>query len=993
MPIVEHDTLQAFANECRRELRGELRRDRVTRALYATDASNYQVTPLAVVLPRDAADVATAMRLAAVYGLPVLPRGGGSSLAGQAVGAALVIDTTKHMHGFLALDAEARRARVQPGMTLQALNERLAPHGLKFGPDPASSVVCTLGGMVGNNSTGAHSILYRMTADNLQAADVVLADGTPARFEPTPRAAISRLVERGGLLGQIYQRVPAIVAGAQGALDERRPNTWRRCGGYNLDRLRDQQFLNLAELICGSEGTLAAITELELELVPVPRHTAIVLVAFDSLNSSLEAVPAMLESGPSAIEQIDRYLMRMQREAGGDYSIAQFIGADKPDSLLITEFYGQSVAELRDKIACLERLLRAQASGFRTYTFLDLAAQQKVWLMRKAQAGLLMRQRGDLKPLNFIEDVAVPVEHLAAYIRDIARCCDELGVEITMGAHASAGCLHVLPFVNLKTARGIEHMRQITEAAAELVLGYKGVLSSEHGDGLARSWLNRFVFGEQIYAAFEQVKEAFDPQRRLNPGKIVDGPPQGENLRYGTNYTTIPLTTGFDWSADGGFAGAVEMCNGQGYCRKVTSGTMCPSYMVTRDERDSTRGRANALRNTLSGRLPAETLFSDEIYEVLDLCVGCKACQSECPSVVDMTRMKSEWLYHYHQRKGLDLQTRAFAQMPLLSRLVTALPPMARLANGAMRLPLLSGLLKRPVGVAAERHLPLFAAERFSRWLARHHSPVPAPREPAPEAEDLPVVLYIDTWAEHHYPPVAQAAYQVLSAAGYRVIVPAYACCGRTYLSKGLLDHAKLQAERVFESLGHYARAGLPIVGLEPSCILTFRDEYLTLTRHPLRHELARQALTFEEFVARHPERFAAVLDSGRAGSALLHGHCHQKAQVGTKAARAALNLAGFSVAEVDSGCCGMAGSFGYQARHYAVSKAMAERALIPAVAAAPAETTIIAAGMSCRQQIGDFASRRALHPAEALAARLHGRKLLSLARAQREKAGVEGKP
>jgi FAD/FMN-containing dehydrogenase/Fe-S oxidoreductase len=970
MPTVDQGKLQAFAEECRRALRGDLRDDRISRALYATDASNYQRTPLAVVLPRDRDDIVAAMSLAARYELPVLPRGGGSSLAGQSVGEAVVIDTSTYMHGLLEVDVAGMCARVQPGMSLQALNERLAQQGLKFGPDPASSVVCTVGGMVGNNSTGAHSILYRMTADNLHAVDCVLADGTPARFAPTPAHEVSRIVERGGLLGRVYQQVPAIAEAARPALDARRPDTWRRCGGYNLDRLLDQTPLNLAELICGSEGTLAMIAEVELKLVPTPRRTAIVLVAFDELNASLEAVPAMLESDPAAIEQIDRYLMRMQREAGGDYSIAQFIGADNPDSLLITEFYGASEAELCAKIEQLQRLLAAHAGGFRCYTFMDAAAQANVWLMRKAQAGLLMRQRGDLKPLNFIEDVAVPVTQLAAYIRDITRFCDELGVNVTMGAHASAGCLHVLPFVNLKTADGVEKMRRISEAAAELVLGYKGVLSSEHGDGLARSWLNRHVFGEAVYASFGQLKAAFDPEGRMNPGKIVDGPPQGESLRYGPRYATIPLKTAYDWSADGGFAGAVEMCNGQGYCRKVTSGTMCPSYMVTRDERDSTRGRANALRNALNGQLPSEMLFGDEVGAVLDLCVGCKACQSECPSVVDMTRMKSEWLYHRHQRRGLDLQTRAFAQMPRLSRLATASPLLARLANLALGRWPLAALARRPAGVAPERHLPRFAPERFSRWLARS-SPTRALRGSGPGHESQKVVLYVDTWAEHHYPGVARDAHRVLSAAGFEVIVPEYVCCGRTLISGGLLDEAKLQAERVFARLGEYLSAGLPIVGLEPSCILTFRDEYLALTRHPRRQDLARQALTFEEFVARHEQRVAAVLDVGAGGQALLHGHCHQKAQVGTSAAHAALRAGGYAVAEVDSGCCGMAGSFGYEAAHYAVSKAMAERALIPAVRAAHTDTTVVAAGMSCRQQIADFAGRAALHPAEALAAHL----------------------
>ncbi|HWQ13765.1 MAG TPA: FAD-linked oxidase C-terminal domain-containing protein [Roseiflexaceae bacterium] len=969
------DTIRDFVHACRRDLRGEVRADRVTRALYATDASSYQIEPLAVVLPRDRDDIAAAMTHAARLGLPVLPRGGGSSLAGQAVGAAVVIDTTKYMHGLLALDAEARRARVQPGMTLQALNDRLARHGLKFGPDPASAVVCTAGGIVGNNSTGAHSILYRMTADHLHALEVVLSDGTPARFAPTPRRQIAAHVMRGGLLGAIWQRVPAIVARARPALDARRPATWRRCGGYNLDRLLDADPINLAELVCGSEGTLAAITEVELKLVPLPKESAVVLAAFDDQHAALEAVPAMLTSDPSAVEHIDRYLMRMQREAGGDYSIANFIGADDPEAVLIVEFYGDTRAEVLAKIERLEGILAVHGGACRTYRFLEPAAQRAVWLMRKAQAGLLMRLRGDVKPINVIEDVAVPVEHLAAYVRDVTRVCAELGAPVTMGAHASAGCLHVMPFVDLKRADGVETMRRISAAAADLVLHYKGAMSSEHGDGLARSWLNRHIFGDEIYEAFRQVKAAFDPDNRMNPGKVVDGPPMTEHLRYGEGYATIPLVTQFDWSADGGFAGAVEVCNGQGYCRKVEGGTLCPSYMVTRDERDSTRGRANALRNALSGRLPREALFGPELHGVLDLCVGCKACQSECPSSVDMARIRSEFLYHYHREHGASLRTRAFAHMPQLSRLVTRSPLVARLANAALGAPPLAALIARTLGITPAHPLPPFATQTFSAWRKQEASSggaLTVERSSVQAFNAPPVVLFADTWAEHHEPGVARAAYRVLRAAGFAVIVPEYTCCGRTLLSKGFLPQAKLAAERVFERLAPYIEQEIPVVGLEPSCVLAFRDEYLTLTRHPRRAALARLALTFEEFVARNADRIrpALVPAEGR-GKLLLHGHCHQKAQVGTGPARQALALAGYEVCEVDSGCCGMAGSFGYEREHAAVSRAMAERALLPAVRACDPDTTIAAAGVSCRHQIAGLAGRRALHPAEALAARL----------------------
>ncbi len=966
MSAVSLDQVNAFVVDASKNIRGEVRVDSISRSLYSTDASNYQITPLAVTLPKDRGDVITLMTLAAQYGLPVLPRGGGSSLAGSTVGEAVIIDASKYMNGLVSLDIAQGRARVLPGTNLQWLNNQLAKHGLKFGPDPASAVVCTLGGMVGNNSTGSHSILYHMTADNLHAVDVVLSDGTPAHFEPTPRRDIAQHVVKGGLLGMIWQSVPYIVEQARAALDARRPNTWRRCGGYNLDRLLtaipgdNSGAINLAELICGSEGTLGMLTEIELKLVPLPKHTGIVLVAFDDQNASLEAVPHMLAANPSAIEQIDRFLMDMQRAAGGEYSIGNFIGADDPNSLLITEFYGDTPQEVQHKMADLDCILAQHAGVHRRYQFTDGAAQKGVWEMRKAQAGLMMRQRSQLKPVNLIEDVAVPVDQLAAYIRDITCVADDLGLKLTVGAHASAGCLHVSPFVNLKTQEDIDKSRKLSEAAADLVLHYKGALSSEHGDGLVRSWLNKHVFGNEIYRAFQLVKRAFDPHSRMNPGKIVDGPPQEHNLRFGPNYQaaqTFQPQTLFDWSADGGIANAIEQCSGVGYCRKTTSGTMCPSYMVTRDERDSTRGRANALRNAMNGRLPREMLFSEDMKAVLDLCVGCKACQTDCPSSVDMTRIKSEWQHGYNQQHGVSLRSWLFANMPRLGDWVTGIPGLARITNAVLGVPELERVVGKMMGIAPQRHLPRFATT--DRVGLRDRAGL------------SPVVLYIDTWARHHYPQIGQAAYDVLTAAGYNVIVPEYVCCGRTYLSEGLLNDARDNAEQVLRVLGGYAEAGTPIIGLEPSCILSFRDEYPALTQHPARHALAKVACTFEEFVARHADIFAKVIVPQPSGTALLHGHCHQKAQSGTRAAHKTLALAGYQVSEPDSGCCGMAGSFGYEADHYDVSKAMAERVLIPAIQATAVDTLVVAAGVSCRQQIQDFAGRPALHPAEVLAKQL----------------------
>ena len=566
--------------------------------------------------------------------------------------------------------------------------------------------------------------------------------------------------------------------------------------------------------------------------------------------------------------------------------------------------------------------------------------------------------------------MAVPVAQLAAYIRDVTHAADEIGLKITLGAHASAGCLHVSPFVNLKNQEDIFKMKQLAQATAELVLNYKGALSSEHGDGLARSWLNRHVFGEEIYNAFKQVKRAFDPHNLMNPGKIVDGPPIENNLRFGINYSTIQPNTQFDWSAEGGIVNAIEQCSGVGYCRKVDSGTLCPSYQVTLDERDSTRGRANALRNALSGKLPREKLLGDEMRGVLDLCVGCKACQSECPSSIDMARIKSEWQHLYHQQHGLSLGEWFFANMPRIGEWLSHVPALAKFANGLLDAELIAAPIKKILGVAQERNLPKFEPLVIDYWQSKK-LPI------ANSQSQNQVVLYLDTWSRHHYPHIAAAAYEVLSAAGFDVIVPKYVCCGRTYISKGLLNEARESADAVIENLSEFVMQGIPVVGLEPSCILSFRDEYPSLSTHSHRHSLVKLAFTFEEFVANNVERFSECLQRSKPSEGferspcqvLLHGHCHQKAQVGTKPAHTALQLAGYVVTEVDSGCCGMAGSFGYEADHYAISQQMAERALMPAVHNASDDTLIVAAGVSCRQQIKDFSGRTALHPAEVLRA------------------------
>ncbi len=955
-----------FAADLAPQLQGDVRTDTYNRVLYSTDASIYQVMPLAVVVPRNADDVIAAVQTAARYQLPVLPRGGGTSLAGQTVNEAVIIDLSR-LSRILEINAAERWVRVEPGIIRARLNAALGQRGFKFGPDPATDNRAQIGGITGNNSTGSHSILYGMTADQVMQMDTVLADGSRVDFGPLSDEEVAQKAALDSLEGQVYRGLTAILAEHGKAIRDRLPRTWRRCGGYNLERLipgatdnvspmppqrwADDRF-NLAKLMTGSEGTLGTVLGVQLNLVPLPRAKGLAVLHFDDLYAALEAIPALLEVGPSAVELLDQTQMDLCRQSEV-WSRRLYFVEGRPSAVLITEFYGENEAEVAAKLDRLAALVKGLPVGAMP-RLTDARSQADVWDIRKAGLGLLMSLRGDAKPLPFIEDVAVPVDHLASYIRDVQRVCDAVDTPLAMYAHASAGCVHLRPIVNLKDAQGIRDMETIARMTVDLVLGYHGVLSSEHGDGRVRSWLNRYFFGDEVYEAFRQVKAAFDPEGRLNPGNIVDALPIDRHLRFGADYQTVPLYENLDWSADHGFAGAVEMCNGAAVCRKVDGETMCPSYMVTFEEEHSTRGRANLLRAAMMGLLPRDQLFGERMAEVMELCISCKACKTECPSRVDMAKIKLEWQGHYWRHHAPSLRTRLFAHMPLFSRIGSRFAP---LANAVLGFRLTRNLLDLALGIDRRRKLPSFEPAFTSQ--SRPFTPT-----------GKKVVLYVDTWANYHETAVAQAAWDVLTAVGYEVIVPGYACCGRTYLSKGFVDRARQAADRVMNILAPYARAGVPIVGLEPSCILTVRDEHQYLSQHPDRETVAAFTFTFEEFAAQHADEWADLFEAD-ASPVLMHGHCHQKAMVGTDPARTALGLCHDHVHEVDSGCCGMAGAFGYEKEHYDLSRQMAYRKLVPAMSSAAEDVTLVAAGTSCRHQIKDFAGKDALHPAQVLAGAL----------------------
>ncbi len=942
--------------ELRKVVEGEVRFDDYSRLLYATDASMYQVEPIGVVLPRSAADVRAVLELANRYNVPVLPRGGGTSLAGQTVNHAVVLDFSKFMNRVLEVNREELWCRVQPGLVQDELNAHVRPLGLLFGPDTSTSNRATIGGMCGNNSAGSHSIAYGKTLDHVLELTCLLADGSEVVLRDLTADELETKSRGDGLEGQIYREVRRLVAQHADEIRARYPKIMRRVSGYNLDEFLKPQSFGLHRLAVGSEGTLVVVVEMKMRLVPRPRHTALDVVHYASLEEALESSQDILTTGPYAVELTDKLILDLARGNIEQRQRMGFVQGD-PQAIMLVEYAGESEAEVRAKVDALERLRARKRMGYAAHAAFDPAEQTSIWKLRKAGLGLLLGLKGDRKAIAFVEDTAVDPAKLPAFIARFREVLRRHDAAAGYYGHCSVGCLHIRPLIDLKDAGEIGKMQRIAEEITALVLEFGGALSGEHGDGRARSPFNEALYGPRLYDAFRQVKRAFDPKGLLNPGNIVDAPPMTEHLRFGAGYRTWEPETLLDFSAQGGFAAAVEMCNGIGVCRKKLEGTMCPSYMATLDEEHSTRGRANALRAVLSARVPAADFTGKRLYEVLDLCLECKACKAECPANVDMAKLKYEFLAHYYRAHGLPLRNRLFGHIHQLARWGSALAPVSNwLARSAPH----RWLLERLAGIDRRRPLPAFAATSFPAWFAR-------PR-PGATGERGRVVLFHDTFNSYQTPDVAVAATRLLETAGYRVVLPDRRCCGRPMISKGMLAEAREAAAYNVARLVGFAREGLPIVGLEPSCLLTLRDEYVDLLRSDDARLVASQSLLLEEFLQRELAAGRGLpFAAGSGRKALLHGHCHQKALVGTGPTVAVLRAAGYEVSEVDAGCCGMAGSFGFETEHYDLSLQIAGRRLVPAVKAVGPEVAVCAPGISCRQQIEHTTGRRASHPAELL--------------------------
>ncbi|MCL5429056.1 MAG: FAD-binding protein [Chloroflexi bacterium] len=981
------ELLAQFAADLNRQGLGELRLDAASRKLYSTDASIYQIEPLGVAFPRHEDDLVGIVSLANAYNVPILPRGSGTSLAGQTIGPAIIIDFSRYLSHLLEFNHsyilnEERTAWVQPGLVLNAFNGLTASQNLMYGPDPASSDRATFGGMLGNNSTGAHSISYGMTSDNVLAADVLLSDGSQARLESVKmQAALSR-AEAETLEGSLYREALQIREQRAEVIKKTWPRTWRKASGYGLNYLLpwsasrppmwsragagdlyppiDTDSINLTPALVGSEGTLVVFKRIQVRLVSKPAFTVLGVLSYPSIAEACDAAPTLLSLQPSAIELIPQAMIRLARSVPAYARRLSFVKGD-PEAIMIIEFVGKTQAEAESQLDQL---------GPDTVRAITPAEQEQVWGVRKVGLGLLMSRAGDSKPLPFIEDVAVPVEKLGEFVRSFQAILAENGTVGDFYAHASAGCLHVRPLINLKNLRGVEQMRGITQSVMAVAKKLGGAMSGEHGDGLSHGeWIDQ-TFEPEIVQAFRGLKLTADPKGLLNPGKVLEPQPMHINLRYGPQYRADPWLAILDFSGQAGVGGAIEMCNGAGVCRK-DGGVMCPSFQATREEMHSTRGRANLLRAMISTGLPDNVDAESAAQAALDLCLECKGCKAECPSGVDMAKLKYDFLHNYYRGHRHPLRDYLFGYINALGKMAQ---PVAPLVNWMLQSQPGKSLGESLAGLSAKRALPPF------KWR----------RKNVPNFGPHANVLFLsDPFTEHFYPELVQAAFKVLTTAGYKPLLVPIVGAGRTWISKGFLSQARKHARRLLRAVRRLDPAGrMPVVGIEPSEIYTLRDEYLDfLPTVPGVRTLAQRSYMLDEFLLLSPDFGVTPLEKLRgafygnvvAERVLLHGHCYQKTQppaddglpTGQQATAALLTALGYEVEIVNSGCCGMAGSFGYEVEHYELSMQIGELALFPAIRAAAPDHHVVASGVSCRAQIASGTGRTALHPVSLIAERL----------------------
>jgi len=962
----------ALEARLKKAIGGEVLFDAFSRGRYATDASIYQIMPQGIVIPRSDDDLAAIIEIAHQEGLTLLPRGGGTSQSGQTVGDALIIDFSKYLSEVIALDPEAATCSVQPGIVLDQLNAQLKPHGLWFPVDVSTASRATIGGMTGNNSCGTRSIRYGIMRDNVTSIDAILQDGTQVRFAEVPKN-LDRLNAPSPAL-ELMRDLLEIGRKRKKHINKAFPAVSRRVGGYLLDGLVPGEApVNLAQILIGSEGTLAFSKAIDLKLSPLPVNKALGVCHFPTFRKAMEAARHIVELGPTAVELIDKNMIELARDIPVFKSTVNRFVRGEPEALLLTEFSQDNQVENLRRLKELDELMRDLGHRNAVVEAVGSQFQKAIWEVRKSGLNIMMSMKSDGKPVSFIEDCAVPLEHLADYTERLTQVFEKNGTRGTWYAHASVGCLHVRPILNLKSEKDAATMRAIAEEAFEMVRDYKGAHSGEHGDGLVRSEFHEEMYGRKTVQIFEQVKDRFDPDARMNPGKIVRASKMNDRklFRYKPDYNVGEMDTGLDWSAwkgaGGGFQGAVEMCNNNGACRKFDASVMCPSFRVTRNEKDVTRGRANTLRLAISGQLGPDALTSPDMQETMKHCVSCKACRRECPTGVDMAKMKIEVLRAQVERHGLSLHDRLVASLPRYARLASRIPWAFNMRD---TLPRMARLMEGFTGFTAKRPLPGWRYDAFRG------------RGPFGPEDGREAVLFVDTFNRYFEPETVHAALRVLSAAGTRIHIARGGrgrplCCGRTYLSAGLVDKARAEAKRFLDAVTPHLDAGRAIIGLEPSCLFTLRDEFPSLLPGDEASRLAGAAVLLEQYLMSEKKaRRLSLKLKVQKQPVLLHGHCHQKSFAAMDDVAGALKLIPDAKVEtVQSSCCGMAGAYGYGVDTYEMSMAMGEAALLPAVREADEGTLLVADGFSCRHQIQDGTGRTARHAVHILDDALPGPK------------------
>lgn len=946
-------------------IRGNLHADPISLGLYATDASMYQMLPLAVITPLDRSDMVKTVRLCAELGLPLVARGGGTSLTGQSIGEAVILDVSKHMTRVLELNLDEGWVRVEPGVVCSELNALLKPHGVHFAPDPATENRANIGGMIANNAAGMRSVRYGMTIDHVLALDLALATGEVLNLHALDAQQLAAKCKMTDREGGIYRGLRDLIMRHADEIRARYPKVIRRSGGYALDALVNADPWNLAKLISGSEGTLGVILEAKLRLTPLPRYSAVCLAHFGTLDATLRAAGPIVAEGPSAAELIDGIILRQARTHPLTRDICALVQGD-PAAALVIEVQGDDYETV---VAHVHRIADRLANrAYAAPVMTEERAVRDVWQLRASALGLMTTVQGPKKPVPYIEDAAVPPEVLADYVADVLAVCRKYDQPVSMFGHASVGLIHIRPLHDLHQSSDIARMAQIQEEVFPLVQKYGGSWSGEHGDGIVRGGFNRRFFGDQLYEAFREVKKLFDPEGRMNPGKVLDTPPLDSHLRFGLGYQPLAVDSQFHYRAQGGMLAAAEQCTGVGACRKTMAGVMCPSYAATRDEAHSTRGRANALRLALTGQLGPDALSSHELRAVMDLCLGCKGCKGECPNSVDMVRLKSDVLYQHQKRYGVSLRSRIFGNIALLARLASG--PQASLVNGLMGSTLVRSLAEKLLGIDSKRTLPPYASQRLSIWFAQRSSKFNTTKQSHDPRRR--VVLFNDTYIEHYLPQIGRAAVEVLEAAGYQVELATLGDSQRSAISQGLLVQAKRNGTLLFRRLDELLADNVPLLVCEPSCATSLADDLPDLLDDTeLAQRVASRVRMLDCFLEQELAAGRCTLpwkvpNAEVPRQFLVHGHCHQKTLDGGRwVHRLLARIPGAIVSDTDAGCCGMAGAFGYEAEHAKLSRIIGGQRLLPRLSQAGVEVRVVANGFSCRHQVADLSGRQSWHVIE----------------------------